>query len=1454
MTSASADDLFAQLVDEFTDRLNRGETPSVEEYAGRFPLLAADLRAVLGMLPALRPESPSTGSIAPESAEGVSTLPDAAARKRSSPSTVTLNGYELHSELGRGGMGVVYLATQTLLQRPVALKMVLSGEHATQQERVRFLNEAGVLAKFQHPHLVQVYEFGSDAQGRPYFALEFLSGGSLAGKLQDGPLTPAAAARVVKALASAVGYAHARGVIHRDLKPANVLFAADGTPKVTDFGLAKQTGSGEGLTATHAVLGTPSYMAPEQASGVTAAVGPAADVYALGAILYECLTGRPPFRGASVFDTLAQVRTREPIGVRELQPSVPKDLETVCLKCLQKDPARRYPSAEAVADDLERFLDGRAIAARPVSVAEKGWRWCKRNRLLAAFGGLAAGLLLTVAVGSAVAAAWYRGTLTTMEELKDDEKRAKDDAEDKLWQSDQAKAAAVRNGGRMGQRLESIAALQSAVEIVRRRGGDADTLTGLRNDLIASLALPDVRYGPELVVNLPETASGDDPLVFDPDYTLAAVCDIEDGVRFVSVADGAEVGRVTAKTVVLNGLVQREFSPDGKLLAVSTGSGVYGVYSVPDGKRRATFRGPTRTTHFDFSPDGRRVYLGLPDGTVRGYSTVNSREGTPDPKSEEVGRTGESAVAVSPDGSKLAVCRIHATAIRVYSTATGRLLNDVPLYFSPPGPELSWHPNGRWVGVTYGEGADAADVFDTETDGRVAKLEGAHTVAHLTFHPNGWIVAAVGWDNTTRFWNLLSNRPLLTLPYITGHARFSRDGRFYGATTSAPFRVHQFVSPTEYRSLGLGRASGSGNEHSPPRLSPDGRLLASVTPTGTHLLDLASGRLLASFGNTNPLSVASNRPSRDCPAVWSPDGRGLHFPLSKTELAYAPVRIDGTAVEVGPPRPLWVTGHQLDDLTVLPDGRTAVSPTGGTYTLDGGRERVFPQRPQFRAQGGSAAHPDGKLVATAGWHVPVVTVWDADTGRTVAEVPFGAQTQPTFTPDGRSLILARAGVYAFFDTTTWAEVRRVTRRVATHPGPLAFSPDGSQMVMEIDAGVLTLFSYPDLREVARLEAPGLERAAFAGGVQFTPDGASLVFRTEPATGGYRVWDLRAVRAGLAELGLDWDAPPYPPAQPLAPLTGGRVVGNALVSNPVLSRKAALQWATLALAADPLDPGANRALALSGLTGRGFDSALTHAELSLAVEPAQLDLRRLACHAALDQGRWADACRWAAVGIEDAAGGPEADEFRYLRAVALLGRKKPADALADLDAAWQVVQTQRTRYELRGLVADARAAVLMVLGRPQEARQAQGVALEVSGTTAVFRVRATALLFGPPDGRQSVLASALARNVAVPISGTPTDADQFLYDLALFRAGRYTEAVRRVTARLNTPGGAARGESLMVLALCRAETGDVTAAATALKEAEKEWQAKRPQAKFADQSRIDRLLDEARTACVGRSVR
>jgi serine/threonine protein kinase/formylglycine-generating enzyme required for sulfatase activity len=314
------------------------------------------------------------------------------------PSPHTPAGYELLGELGRGGMGIVYKARQLALNRFVALKMIRSGADATPAELARFHVEAHAVARLQHPNLVQIYEVGQQ-DGRPFVALEYLAGGSLAQKLGEAPLPPIPAAEMVHILSRAVQYAHQQGLLHRDLKPANILLATDGTPKIADFGLAKRLEGEPGLTVPEhltesgAVLGTPSYMAPEQASGKSKDIGPHTDVYALGAILYETLTGRPPFQGTSRTETLLQVLWQEPVSPRRLQPKVPRDLETICLKCLQKEPGKRYASAAALADDLRCFLAGEPIRARPVGLAERIWRWCRRKPLVAS---LAATLLFLI--------------------------------------------------------------------------------------------------------------------------------------------------------------------------------------------------------------------------------------------------------------------------------------------------------------------------------------------------------------------------------------------------------------------------------------------------------------------------------------------------------------------------------------------------------------------------------------------------------------------------------------------------------------------------------------------------------------------------------------------------------------------------------------------------------------------------------------------------------------------------------------------------------------------------------------------------------------------------------------------------------------------------------------------------------------------------------------------------
>jgi serine/threonine-protein kinase len=313
-------------------------------------------------------------------------------------------GHEVLGELGRGGMGVVYQARHLGLNRLVAVKMILAGGHAGAADLARFRREAQAIAQLKHPNIVQVFEVG-EQNGLPYFSLEFCGGGSLAQKLAGTPQPPREAAALVQTLARAMQAAHAKGIVHRDLKPGNVLLDDDGTPKITDFGLAKKLDEA-GQTLPGVVMGTPSYMAPEQAESKE--VGPPADGYALGAILYECLTGRPPFRAATRLDTIVQVLSAEPVPPRRLNPAVPRDLETICLKCLQKEPGKRYVSAQALADDLQRFLKHEPILARPATARERFAKWCRRNPRLA----VVSGLVVVALVAYAVTVTWFSVSLS----------------------------------------------------------------------------------------------------------------------------------------------------------------------------------------------------------------------------------------------------------------------------------------------------------------------------------------------------------------------------------------------------------------------------------------------------------------------------------------------------------------------------------------------------------------------------------------------------------------------------------------------------------------------------------------------------------------------------------------------------------------------------------------------------------------------------------------------------------------------------------------------------------------------------------------------------------------------------------------------------------------------------------------------------------------------------------
>jgi formylglycine-generating enzyme required for sulfatase activity/tRNA A-37 threonylcarbamoyl transferase component Bud32 len=435
-------------------------TADAAEYETRFPEEAAVVRSVFAQLATVPPGAPGgrrpagaddpTPSSPPDGlsvGDAASTCPDprrgtanpqsAAARFPAPP------GYEVLGELGRGGMGVVYKARQLKANRVVALKMTLGGRPPDLAERVRFQIEVEAIARLRHAHIVQLLEAG-EYNGQPYFSLEFCDGGSLDRALKARRPSADEAAALVEKLARAVHSAHQRGVVHRDLKPANVLLTEEGEPKVSDFGLAKRTDTDGNVSQSGAVIGTPSYMAPEQAEGKGREVGPATDVYALGAILYECFAGRPPFKGETAFDTVRRVLTEEPEPPSRLNPRVPSDLETICLKCLRKQPAERYGSAEELAEDLRRYREGEPIAARPAGVAERALKWARRRPAVASLVALAVVLVCVVIASLGLISSHQHNEIVALVQ-KEQEHQEREKAEQERWKAQQERTLARIN-------------------------------------------------------------------------------------------------------------------------------------------------------------------------------------------------------------------------------------------------------------------------------------------------------------------------------------------------------------------------------------------------------------------------------------------------------------------------------------------------------------------------------------------------------------------------------------------------------------------------------------------------------------------------------------------------------------------------------------------------------------------------------------------------------------------------------------------------------------------------------------------------------------------------------------------------------------------------------------------------------------------------------------------------
>jgi WD40 repeat protein/tRNA A-37 threonylcarbamoyl transferase component Bud32 len=1016
-------------------------------------------------------------------------------------STVSVPGYQVLEELGRGGMGVVYKARQIGLNRIVALKMLRSGMQAEAIELARFRAEAEAVAALQHPNIVQIFEVG-EYNGVPFFSLEYVEGGNLAQKLKGTPQQPRFAAQLSVVLARAIHAAHERGIIHRDLKPGNVLLQniesqlqkEDPTSgstygqlksaicKITDFGLAKRLEDQGGQTQTGVVVGTPTYMAPEQASGKTDAIGPATDVYALGVILYEMLTGRPPFQGETSFDTLWQVAHQDPVPPRQQQPRVPRDLETVCLRCLRKLPAQRYTSAAALADDLQRFLSGLPVQARAVGVGERLFLWIRRQPAAAGVAGAAVlatlagttaftmdrpvvallSLIVPVVVSSFGGLTWQwqraRVEKRLAEEQRQQAEAARHESETAHREAEaarrEAEAQARKAAAALSGAEETMYSLQIALAEREMRAANIAGAEGLLDACDPGKRHWEWFYLKRLCHTERATLAGAAlPLlqvVWSPDGQELAAAGWDHKVHVWEMEKGQEVQVLAGHERQITALA---YHPNGRLLASAGGDQVILLWDVLTGQRLSALRGHQHSVlSVAFSPDGRRLASAGADQLVKLWDARTGKEGyVMRGHSREI-----NSLAFSPDGWQLASAGADQV-VKLWDVGNGQEIRTLSGH-SGPVLTVAFSPDGRCL-ASAGEDRTVR-LWEIETGQTLNVLRGhAGAILGLSFRSDGQYLASAGWDRIIKVWNTQTGTEVTALRGHSGivtSVAFHGDGRqLASASEDRTVKLWDLVAAGESRTLS-GQKSGilevavSGDGR---RLFSRGARLPGGDPGELLLWDLHSHQSLGGLDNPGPV----------CGLACSPDGKQV-----------ALARTDG-----------------LLSLRTFESGET-----------------VFEIRAHAGAVTGVAFSPDAGLIATAGMD-GMAFLWNAATGRQFralrTEFPIGGLA---WSGDSRQIALIRrdpirsGGEVHFWSLESGCLTGSVSSE--TPVTAAAFSPDGRRLATAHPDAAVRLWDPTGGNYIPLLGHQG-EVAAVA----FSCDGRRVVSASHDET--VKLWDANTGR-------------------------------------------------------------------------------------------------------------------------------------------------------------------------------------------------------------------------------------------------------------------------------------------------------------------------------------------------------